>query len=378
MDGTGGLDAAPDSNAAHAAWDRRFPTKLVTLPREDAAPFNAGRHLGRSGFGSVHETNLDGNVVALKRVWIRGTPKDHHKAEFEVLQKMSIKRHRHVVEAIGLYVLPARPFTELGLLIWPVAQYDLARLLSHFQTLHGLQLKSISDRPLEYLTDEEKDAVEELSGLAQTQWPEGAWYQTVNPSILLGVLFNKTRRCLAKVIGCLAKALQYLHDDQHIRHKDLKPSQVLLSSDGLWLTDFGWSVEVSSLSNSATSNGDNTTTRYHAPERENKGRCGRSEDVFGLGCIYLEVAVALSCVIVEGVSNPIGEKGWSFQANLGHLEGWLQRIPDELAGLRVLIRSMLALDPTHRPSMSEIVESLHALERTSDVYEYFGLCCKLP
>jgi hypothetical protein len=139
MDETNERISIPPSSDAHAAWAQSYDTKLATLQRGDVEPFTPGRYLGKGGVGAVHETSIGGHVVALKRIWIRGAPKDHHKAEFEILQKMSTKRHRHVVEAIGMYILPGRPNTELGVLIWPVAQYDLDRLLYHFQILSQRQ-----------------------------------------------------------------------------------------------------------------------------------------------------------------------------------------------------------------------------------------------
>lgn len=65
-------------------------------------------------------------------------------------------------------------------------------------------------------------------------------------------------------IGCLVSAVEYLHE-QEIRHKDLKPSNVLLSSDGLDLSDFGSAKDFSLLSQSATDN-ERGTPKYFAPE----------------------------------------------------------------------------------------------------------------
>jgi serine/threonine protein kinase len=59
-------------------------------------------------------------------------------------------------------------------------------------------------------------------------------------------------------------AIAYLHH-QKIRHDDLKPSNILLSPDQLWLTDFGSSTDFSLLSRSTTDN-ERGTPRYFAPE----------------------------------------------------------------------------------------------------------------
>ena len=59
-------------------------------------------------------------------------------------------------------------------------------------------------------------------------------------------------------------AVAYLHD-QKIRHKDLKPSNILLTSDNLILSDFGSATDFSHLSQSATDN-ERGTPKYFAPE----------------------------------------------------------------------------------------------------------------
>ncbi|OSS46669.1 hypothetical protein B5807_08778 [Epicoccum nigrum] len=376
MDGTNERLSILSSSDAHAAWARKYDTKLATLQRGEAAPFTPGRYLGKGGVGAVHETNIGGNVVALKRIWIRGAPKDHHKAEFEILQKMSTKRHHHVVEAVGLYVLPGRPTTELGLLIWPVAQYDLNRLLFHFQILSErqkqLSLKSFSVQ----FTEDESDAFEELSVLTRRPGRSEALKWQTESSDIIDILLKETSVCLKRVFGCLAQAVRYLHNDQHIRHKDIKPSQVLISATGLWLTDFGWSVDITELSNSATNNGDRTTTKYHAPEREAMDHCGRSEDIFGLGCIYIELTLTLSRVSVPQRLNPTGSEGWSFQSHLDQVEFWLDSLSEELSDVASLVRPMLEQSPFQRPSIAEIVNGLSALDQKVGDVCYFGSCCR--
>lgn len=41
---------------------------------------------------------------------------------------------------------------------------------------------------------------------------------------------------LLHVFGCLASALAYLHH-QNVSHKEIKPSNVLLTPNGIWLAD---------------------------------------------------------------------------------------------------------------------------------------------
>jgi hypothetical protein len=72
--------------------------------------------------------------------------------------------------------------------------------------------------------------------------------------------------CIRRFFGCLATAVDYLHQNQ-IRHKDIKPANILVKNRAVLLTDFGtshnWSDDTRSTSN-GTSMG--FTKRYCAPE----------------------------------------------------------------------------------------------------------------
>lgn len=43
---------------------------------------------------------------------------------------------------------------------------------------------------------------------------------------------------LRSFLGCLANALQYIHSIK-IRHRDIKPQNILVKGDRVYLTDFG-------------------------------------------------------------------------------------------------------------------------------------------
>lgn len=105
-------------------------------------------------------------------------------------------------------------------------------------------------------------------------------------------LFRHAQLQLTIMFGCIANAIAWLHGHR-VRHRDMKPAQILLSCDGLWLTDFGTSSDMSDITISATDNGHPITPKYHAPERANMEPCDWPEDVFTLGCIYLEMAYHL-------------------------------------------------------------------------------------
>lgn len=364
-----------------------FPTSHAELGRNDDPPFAPGRLLGQGGFGQVHQVKLGKTVVALKRTWIskrlqpQGKLRQQDTAEIELLKKLSRNQHRHIIEVIGSYVLPGKTHTELGILLWPIAQYDLSRLLGQIERNNELLSRQcvISEEHVD------TDALMELRAFSGLP----AWeMQDANPDLNAAVLETSlpVRARILSSLGCITSAVRYLHE-QGIRHRDL---------NGLWLTDFGLSRDFSEEDTSATSNGDNITIKYHAPERQAGERCGRKEDIFGLGCIFLEMAIVASGQTREAVFGPgWGYNSWSYQAHLQDIEAWVGHMPDEgvpglklstfaWRGLHYLALSMLARDPKERSSILDVLRSLYEHNLVS-ISRYairperplFGHCCSL-
>ncbi|MCJ1437109.1 hypothetical protein MMC27_006494 [Xylographa pallens] len=108
---------------------------------------------------------------------------------------------------------------------------------------------------------------------------------------------TKARIRLRRMFGCLANALEYIHESGMIAYKDLKPENILVTHDKVYFTDFGTSHDLSEvIHNEGTSHtaGDQTGThRYYAPETDSF-RHGREVDVFSLGCVFLEMLTVLN------------------------------------------------------------------------------------
>jgi len=311
------------SDTAHEQWSQQYGTPRITLKRDDDNPFKLVRRLGRGGWGDVHETDLNGAVVALKRVFFRDTPRERPRNENElnIMEKLSGKRHRHIIELIGCYERISRGERELGLIIWPVAQCDLARFLGCVDILRFCNHQgALAPRDNLRWALQAEEAIEDIAKVVGMPWEASMIFQhSAMPHI--SQIYVASLAYLPTIFGCLAQAVTHLHNDQMIRHKDLKPSQVLLASGGLWLTDFGWSLDVSDLSNSATNNGAIISARYQAPERASRGHqyCGRPEDIFALGCIYLEMMYRICGRCFESHIDEKNERGWSYQANLDQI-----------------------------------------------------------
>ena len=354
----------PTSQSVIAAWNRTFcgQSQLI-LAREDALPFTIGQRLGGGGVGIVFETHIEGLPLALKRTYTRRISSQQLN-EIKILGRISKHRHRHVVELIGSYLHEQRRGFEIGMLIWPVAQTDLASLLHDF----GILQQYYRDQPQSQETKKIRAAMEPLLALI----PSGVLRPDLLRREVKQVVFlceNRIRRSL----GCIANAVAYLHE-HNIRHKDLKPSQVLLSTQGLWLADFGWSADMSEHDSSTTSGDEMMTTKYQAPERANSERCGRSEDIFSLGCIFLEMGYGMISLTRDN-PRPWMQKGWSFQANLDDIQGWMkplnrivwkEKFSEGVSFRNVtfttsfpqLLMPMLAHASSDRPSIQDV---LHAL-----------------
>jgi serine/threonine protein kinase len=181
-------------------------------------------------------------------------------------------------------------------------------------------------------------------------------------------------------IGCLASAIAYLHE-QKVRHKDLKPSNVLLSRNNLWVTDFGTSTDFSLLSTSATENGERGTPKYFAPEVAAFKPNGRSADVFSLGCIFLEMLTVAKYGRLRFMRMSRPAMDGSFQSNLNSRQQWLQMLNAESSHHKHLlceIEDMLDIDPQKRPTAFELKNRLAFIDQFRLPHEttrIFGFCC---
>lgn len=100
---------------------------------------------------------------------------------------------------------------------------------------------------------------------------------------------------LEQGFGCLSLGLAFMHV-RNIRHKDIKPQNILVHHERLIFTDFGASLDFSN--GRATSEGrPSIWTRRYAPpgvlEYESRDP---NADVFSLGCVFIEMFCALALI----------------------------------------------------------------------------------
>ena len=156
---------------------------------------------------------------------------------------------------------------------------------------------------------------------------------------------------LLRAFGCLAVGLSHLHEC-NIRHKDIKPHNILIHEDSIIYTDFGVARDY---------NGDNSTTdghpgsftmRYCSPEVADHDTRNRKSDVFSLGCVFLEILASL---------HP-GERldelldGGPYYEMVDEIQAVLENCSAPI--IPRVIRDMLYKHPGKRPSANDLADTL--------------------
>jgi serine/threonine protein kinase len=181
------------------------------VPTGKSDTLNDSVHEFSQSQSSVHRTTCKRVALAWKRVYCRRPVDLAQRQEIERIKRLD---HHHVMRLVGTYTFKS----FLGVLLWPVAMCDLGALMKDLD--HYLDPSTLT-KELD-LRDEERGArLDTIMGHGMTS--------SVQRSAILPLLQRRLLRCF----GCLASALAYLHA-QGIRHKNLKPSNVLLSFNGLW------------------------------------------------------------------------------------------------------------------------------------------------
>jgi serine/threonine protein kinase len=161
---------------------------------------------------------------------------------------------------------------------------------------------------------------------------------------------------LYRAFGCLASGLAFMHQER-VRHKDIKPKNILIHQGSVLYTDFGISFDFSRQEQSTTiGNPQSYTKRYCAPEVADWGNRNSKSDIFSLGCVYIEILSAIDPHLFNDafLEGPFYEKvdGLSLE-NLGPL--------DEFCYWCVgLLREMLQKSPTDRPTAAILVEKVNS------------------
>ncbi|KAF2809496.1 kinase-like protein [Mytilinidion resinicola] len=239
-------DRPPSSNVVPAIDDRCAGHN--TYANKAEVPYKHLEVLGRGNYGLVDKVERtlplsDWNTPGIYARKVIRTGYSHAARQQErIMSEINIVRklrHSHVVELVETY----QAGLEFGIIMSPAAEMDLKEFLAHAH---------------------EDEAI-----------------------------VHRTDSCLLSWIDCIVSAVSYIHH-QRVRHKDLKPANILVRGKAIFITDFGISKDLIGETTGSVGDPSERSPMYCAPESNVEGeRRGRSADMFSLGCIMLEMLTVL-------------------------------------------------------------------------------------
>ncbi|KAF2852779.1 kinase-like protein [Plenodomus tracheiphilus IPT5] len=199
-------------------------------------------------------------------------------------------------------------------------------------------------------------------------------------------LVFKSDRSIFYALSLLSSAMESLHNftsdtfqvDLIGCHRDIKPDNILVDDEGLYLADFGLSVFREAKDGSSTSY-NHGGGHYRAPECEipttrfQKGKINRASDVWSFGCILAVVLTYLTNGHA-GVTE-FKQKRWiqldgvfatyifhNRERDHPHVKPWLKQLPMSTETARpellALILEILNTDPLKRPLAKSVTLAL--------------------
>ena len=218
------------------------------------------------------------------------------------------------------------------------------------------------------------------------------------------------QKALESSFGCLLEAVRYLHDELQIKHRDIKPRNILMHNNRFLIADLGSAYDFEDRKESTDNRRPPGTRKYKAPEvlesidSSETRKHNTKVDIFSLGCIFFEIYTVLCEQTLDRMSKAITQKNttnfegewgdWTYASSLEHIGCWLEQIsePDGLGeGPCSLISSMVSLHP-YTVSVQILIADLRyqlcrkdserkpAEELLQDVrtkyFRYIGECCQ--
>ncbi|KAL2069568.1 hypothetical protein VTL71DRAFT_14247 [Oculimacula yallundae] len=330
-----------------------------------------GRELGIGSYGVVERITYRTVTMARKCVRPRrGMTVEQLREEANAMERLV---HKHILKLVGTYTFKRN---SLYLLLYPAAVCDLSKLL---EDVDDIRCGSASDQEdafnrLQALGLKEVGTIEDLALLRSPSQTTNGYPRTTTA---LGFL--------QQILGCITEALAYCHEKK-IRHRDLKPKNILLSPGRVYLADFGIARDVKDTEDSITS-GRCGTPSWIAPEVHDEELHSMSHaDIWSLGCIFLNIATVIYGEPLELFDDIMKEKSWTTKYEL--LPMYLQklRLKAVTASLEnqeqpnfnckhvlSLIEEMLRYNPKDRPDAREVNARLLELGGLDQIYHLS--CC---
>jgi len=223
------------------SFDQTVIDALLGHPRPESGYFQL---IGDGGSSFVYAAAFEGrrsNDTLAVKVLRSGKPYDTAGLpnEFQIMRRL---KHNHIVASVSSIVRG----DKVGVLLYPLARCNLAQYL-----------KDTSENHL------------------SCKGPDTAH-----------------TKILSVALGCLSSAVMYLHVSQNIKHKDIKPENILLDKYGsVLLADFGISKQYPD--NTVTGGPTPFTKKYAPPEVVDQDPRDLSADIFSLGCVFLEMVTII-------------------------------------------------------------------------------------
>ncbi|KAB2575397.1 serine/threonine protein kinase [Lasiodiplodia theobromae] len=288
------------------------------MHRLEALPFRPLRPIGFGSQGLIDVVQLpNSKETCARKKWTAGTNLRKITARFDdevkIIKKLGT--HQHVLELLASYTRGR----EFGLLM-PLADCDLWHILA--------------------LNYSEREGVISDSDLLRS------W-------------------------GCLSSGLLFMHD-KGVKHKDIKPQNILFRRGGFQFTDFGLSKDISELSHSTTEGADRGTLKYMAPEVTDYKPHGRAADVFSLACVLFEV---YSVWLGLSIDDPDSFSALApFHRNLSGVYSWIKTFLQISRGfgrykrIQELFQPLFSQKPADRPHMRDVVSDMVIFLDPNDLF----------
>ena len=305
--------------------DEELPPHIQLTAISDVS--QVGNLLGCGRFGEVHEVKFHNdsqavdersNVFAMKRLR-KPAPRQGSGvskctvSEFKTeLDHLSRCRHHHIIDLRASFT----DESHFGFIVSPVATSTLQALLSKY-----------------------------VSEICE---------------------HKAVRQALFHAFGCLLDAVYYLHDTLQIRHRDIKPRNILMHDQRVIICDLGSAYDFEPLDRKESTDDRRPpgTHKYKAPEvlesvnTNERPRHNNKVDIFSLGCVFLEMHTVLCEQTLDRMAKSIThnktaefEGNWTYASTLEHVHRWLEEIYESHnlgEGRTDLIRSMVELQPYSR------------------------------
>jgi serine/threonine protein kinase len=287
---------------------------------EKDLPYIHVQQLGHGHSGTVEEVKdqMTGQVYARKTIRITGSKKNRAERSRVFWNEVSIIRglgsHRHIIGIHATYVTRR----DFGILLWPVAsEGDLETFLDNY-IQHAGELPQTGDS----------------TSLVKSMAP-----------------------ILEQGFGCLVSGLAFMHKNR-IRHKDIKPRNILVHRGSLIYTDFGYSFDSNGFSHSTTEGRpDFLTRRYSPPESLQHEERNSKSDIYSLGCVLLDIFVALTQAINYDENALFSSVMSSIHEQLD-----LASVPLKWVFVPPVLKSMTMLARQDRPSAHHLMTIFQAHE----------------